>query len=135
MYEPWIDTLDVSEVPAEELEEDPDRPFDLSGKKYPTKMERTGIFSITTLQDHSRCLRQIFADYLQDVSATGSYTLIIVLHFLAIAIPQPSTIVPRFAATAVTISNLSAISWATYTPATNQNQRKSRFGPLSKIVE
>jgi hypothetical protein len=72
MYEPWIDTLDVSEVPGEELVEDPDRPFDLSGKKYPTKMERTGIFSITTLQDQTRCLRGTFADYLQDDSPHGS---------------------------------------------------------------
>jgi hypothetical protein len=33
MDEPWINTLDISEVPAEELEEDPDQPFDLSSKK------------------------------------------------------------------------------------------------------
>jgi hypothetical protein len=71
IYEPWIDDVDISAVPNEELEEDPDRPFDLSGKKYPTKMERTGIFSIKMLQDKTVCLRQHFADYLHDDSPNG----------------------------------------------------------------
>ena len=92
MYEPWIDTLDVSEVPPEELEEDPDRPFDLSGKESPTTMERAGIFSITTLQNQTRCLRGTFADYLQDDSPNGSSSLFsyslflktsLALHFTA----------------------------------------------------
>jgi hypothetical protein len=72
MYEDWVDDLDVSKVPLEELEEDPDRPFELAYKKFPTKLERTGIHSIRMLQiANETCLRKIFADYLGDTSATG----------------------------------------------------------------
>jgi hypothetical protein len=33
IFEKWVNEIDVSEVPSEELDEDPDRPFDVSGKK------------------------------------------------------------------------------------------------------
>jgi hypothetical protein len=72
MYEDWVDNLDVSEVPPDELEEDPDRPFQLAYKKFPTKEERTGIHSIQTLQTANRCcLRKSFATYLNDTTPTG----------------------------------------------------------------
>jgi hypothetical protein len=72
IFEKWVNEIDVSEVPSEELDEDPDRPFDVSGKKYPTKMERTGIYSINMLQDTATCIRKMFADYLGDRSLDGS---------------------------------------------------------------
>ena len=71
VFENWVNTVDVSEVPADKLDEDPDRPFDVSGKKYPIKMEWTGIFSMSLLQDGTRCIRRMFADYLGDHSPNG----------------------------------------------------------------
>ena len=71
VFESWVNQLNVSEVPFEELEKDPDRPFDVSGKKFPTKMERTGIFNISLLQDTSSCIREKFAEYLGDHSPNG----------------------------------------------------------------
>jgi len=62
--------------PSEELDEDPDRPFELAYKKYPTKLERTGIHSIQTLRSTNKtCLRKVFAEYLNDSSSSG-YVLI-----------------------------------------------------------
>ena len=72
MYEGFVDELDVSEVPLDELEEDPDRPFELAYKKYPTKEERAGIHSIQTLQStNKKCICRIFAEYLNDTTSTG----------------------------------------------------------------
>jgi superfamily II DNA/RNA helicase len=76
MFEDWVDEVDISEVPAEELDEDPDRPFELTYKKYPTKLERTGIHSIQTLQSSNKnCLRKIFAEYLNDSTSTGMFII------------------------------------------------------------
>ena len=77
MFENWVNEVNVSEVPFEELDEDPDRPFDVTGKKYPTKMERTGIFSISLLQDKVGCLRRAFAGYLDDHSPEGLSALLL----------------------------------------------------------
>jgi hypothetical protein len=77
MFENWVNEVDVSEVPSEELDEDPDRPFDVTGKKYPTKMERTGIFSISLLQGEVGCLHQGFAGYLDDHSPEGPSALLL----------------------------------------------------------
>jgi hypothetical protein len=51
IFENWVHEFDIREVPFEELDEDPDRPLDISGKKFPMKLERTGIFNIKLLQD------------------------------------------------------------------------------------
>jgi len=72
MFEDWVDEVDVSNVPLEELQEDPDRPFELAYKKFPTKQERTGIQSIQTVQStNEACIRGIFANYLNDTTSTG----------------------------------------------------------------
>ena len=72
MYEGFVDELDVSEVPLDELEEDPDHPFELAYKKYLTKEERTGIHSIQTLQStNKKCICRIFTEYLNDTTSTG----------------------------------------------------------------
>jgi superfamily II DNA helicase RecQ len=70
MYEGWVEDLDVMDVPPEELEDDPDRPFLTGSKKNMTKRERVGIAFINCIQS-IECLRCIFAGYLSDKTPEG----------------------------------------------------------------
>jgi hypothetical protein len=71
MYEGWVEDLDISDITAEERQEDPDRTFFLSHKKNTTKKDRAGIASITCIQSEE-CIRRIFAVYLNDTTPEGS---------------------------------------------------------------
>ena len=80
MYEPWVMEVDISNVPAGELEEDPDRPFCVDGKKYQNKISRTSIHCIRTIQCLT-CICSSFTTYLQDKTPEGQLIpLLYVMH-------------------------------------------------------
>lgn len=69
MYEPWVMTIDLSAIDFHIT--DPDHPNIAKLTKFSTKQERTGIAMIRITQSHTKCLREMFADYLIDDSPDG----------------------------------------------------------------
>lgn len=71
-YEPWALLISLDEFTNGDLD-DPDRPRTVL-KPTSTKKERVARSSLQLIQCRS-CLRYFFANYLNDLSPNGSYSL------------------------------------------------------------
>ncbi|KAI9442063.1 P-loop containing nucleoside triphosphate hydrolase protein [Lactarius psammicola] len=67
MYEPWVMTIDLSTVGVDTVS-DPDHPNIHKLTPHSTKQARTGVTIIKIVQLEQECLRQLYADYLNDTS-------------------------------------------------------------------
>ncbi|KAH9011631.1 II DNA helicase [Lactarius pseudohatsudake] len=67
MYEPWVKSIDPAAVEVDTAS-DPDHPNVPKLTVHSTKQARTGIAMIKIIQREQECLRQLFADYLNDTS-------------------------------------------------------------------
>ena len=70
MHEPWVQKIDCSVVDVDTLT-DPDQPIVSKLSVHSTKQDRTGIAMIMIIQQDKKCLRELFANYLQDKSVDG----------------------------------------------------------------
>ncbi|KAF8256917.1 P-loop containing nucleoside triphosphate hydrolase protein [Lactarius quietus] len=67
MYEPWVMKINCNAVEAEAVS-DPDHPNVPKLTQHSKKQARTGVAMIKVVQLEQKCLRQMFAAYLNDVA-------------------------------------------------------------------
>lgn len=72
MYEPWVKSIDLATIEVD-TSSDPDHPNIPKLTKHSTKQGRTGVAMIKIVQLEHECLRKLFATYLKDNTADGTY--------------------------------------------------------------
>ncbi len=83
MYKPWVKTIDLATAKLEvDTVSDLDHPNFPKLAPHSTKQARTSIAMIKITQSENECLRQLFAAYLKDTAANGTYLCCIGLSML-----------------------------------------------------
>ena len=72
MYEPWVKSIDLATIEVD-TSSDLDHPNIPKLTKHSTKQGRTGVAMIKIVQLEHECLCKLFATYLKDNTADGTY--------------------------------------------------------------